>query len=60
MANIVFGLNYKLFQLSHEVLDCLFALLKGEETFVGIVPDVWWLESLFELISKLVEGVHCI
>ena len=60
MAHIVLALDYELFESSHEVLNCLFALLKGEKAFLSIAPNVWWLECLLELVCKLVKGAYSI
>jgi len=58
VADVILRLDYKLLKSSHEILDCLLSLPKGEEAFLCVSSDVWGLKRLFELIRKLVEGAH--
>jgi len=58
VSNIVLGLNYELLESSHEILDCLFALLKGKEMFFCVSSDVRGLKCLLELVCELIEGAH--
>ena len=57
MTNIVLGLDNKLLESSHEVLDCFFALFKGKETLFCNASDVRGLEHFLELFSELVKSV---
>jgi len=54
----VLGLDNKLLKSSHKVLNCFFALFKGNEMLFCIVSDVRGLECLLELFSKLIEDMH--